>query len=398
MLHVSRAWRAIALVVVLLIALAALPVARPTYARARQESCLASTTRLASPPLPPRVQHALIADGLGRLYVFGGGSRVRDGAGHVADGPALGDFWSYDTLTGRWLQLATSGGPPPLVEPHLARDRAGFVYEFGGGSEGPRGYSSTLYRYDPVRDRWIELDPPGPRPAGRVDYGLAWEPLTDQIYLFAGGTDDGDGGERLLNDFWRYDPATNRWSDLTISSGASAIAPREIYNISADGQGYLYLFAGSATVNGVGWEAIQDFWRFDVRSGRWQNLTGATNTSRVPPRHYYGQAVDGAGAFYVVGGVLPGTIQSVGDAWRFDPLLERWEEVSALFEPILALIPYNLAYDPLTDALYTVGGMQPDGTASNDVYQVSLCSATAPELAVSLGLHGGRWRAFVPTL
>lgn len=395
----KAAWPLIALAVALAAASAA-PIVAPARASAHQEPCVAGATRLAAPPLPPRVQHALVADGVGRLYVFGGGSRLRDRVGYVVDGPALGDFWSYDLSDGRWLPLSTADGPPPLVEPHLARDRAGFVYEFGGWSEGPVGYSGRLYRYDPARDRWTALDPPGPRPVGRVDCGFAWEPLTDQIYLFAGGADDGHGGERLLNDFWRYDPTSNRWTDLTVSSGAGAITPREIYNITADGEGHLYLFAGSATVDGVGWEAIQDLWRFDIRTGRWQNLTDVTNTRSVPPRHYYGQAVDGDGAFYVVGGVRPGSIQPMTDAWRFDPLQERWSEVSTLFDALLPLIPYNLAYDPAADALFTVGGMQPDGMAGNDVYRVQLCAAgprpgPGPGPAAR-GVAGDSWQVLVP--
>lgn len=373
----------------------------PAGAGGRAAAC-AATQRLATAPLPARVQHALLADGQGHLYVFGGSTRTYDLTGHAVDGPVLGDFWRYDIASERWQPLATAGGPPPLLEPHLARDRAGFIYEFGGWNAAPIGYSDRLYRYDPRTDRWTMLEPPAPRPVGRVDYGFVWEPISDQLYLFAGGTGDGYGSERPLNDFWRYDPGTNRWTDLTTTSGAAAISPREIYQLSADGYGHLYLFSGAAPVAGIGWEAFQDFWRFSIWTGRWEELTHTTNTRDVPPRHYYGQAIDGAASFYVVGGITPGQTLPLGDAWRFDPLTWRWTDVTPLFEPLTALIPYNLAYDPVSDALYSVGGMEADGQATSDIYRVTLCTPAPPEPSTIIGRTpptNGRaavWRVLVP--
>jgi N-acetylneuraminic acid mutarotase len=388
----------LALLPLMSIALAVLPARAGVHAT----TCAPTVQQLATPPLPPRVQHALLADGEGHLYVFGGGTRTVDASGRVTDGPALRDFWRYDIADHRWQRLAAEDGPPPLLEPHLARDRAGFIYEFGGWNPELVGYSSQLYRYDPETNRWITLQPPPPRPIGRVDYGFVWEPITDQLYLFAGSTGDGYGSEQPLNDFWRYDPATNRWLDLTASSGALAIRPREIYQLSADGYGHLYLFGGATPVDGIGWEAIQDFWRFSIWTGRWEDLTQTTNTHDVPSRHYYGQAIDGAAGFYVVGGVVPGQSTPLNDAWRFDPLAWRWENVTPLFEPVVTLIPYNLAYDPGTASLYSVGGMAADGQASNSVYRITLCLPEPPDPTAIIGSHtaptppGGPWRALAP--
>jgi hypothetical protein len=300
--------------------------------------------------VPVRAQHALAADPAGTIYIFGGAG---------VDGSYLGDLWRLP-VGGRWEQVAPQGAPPPpMIEPHLVADADGDLYEFGGRIDAAT-LSNGLYRFDAGSAQWSDLSASARR-AGvppREDFGWTLDPTRSQIYLFGGY-----GPPGLMNDFWRYDIASDRWTDLTTESGASNIPPRELYNITSDGHDHVYLFGG------VGYHPLtsaptrfNDFWRYDIADGLWHDLTAATGSTRVPSRHYYGQAADDRGNFYVLGGWVTGPGEPpgayiIGDFWKFDAAHATWIPAeSSLTAGVLPRIPYNMAYRAPTDELLIFGG------------------------------------------
>jgi hypothetical protein len=159
------------------------------------------------------------------------------------------------------------------------------------------------------------------------------------VYAFGG-----DGGAAgYLNDLWRYDPAADTWENLSLRSQSGALAPRELYNLSHDGRGGLYLFGGT---NEYG--RLNDFWRYDIAAGRWTDLTDATGSRAVPGRHYYGQACDAAGNFYVLGGwkTWSWADQSSGavdDFWKYDAAAQSWARAEPLVTAgLLPRVPYAM--------------------------------------------------------
>lgn len=295
-----------------------------------------------------RQQFGMAAAPDGTLYLYGGASGDR----------ALDDLWALPP-GGRWQQLhpPAQDAPPALIEPHLAVDTAGRLYEFGGVGQDGRHFGD-LRRYDPGSGRWTLLHPTGPAPPPRQDHGFVYDAGGDALYVFGGESSSLD----LLNDFWRFDLATGRWSDLTEASGARAIAPRELYNLTHDGRGHLYLFGGTIDGGDSYPRRLNDFWRYDLVSGRWEALT-ATGSATVPGRHYYGQAADAEGRFYVLGGFIsPESAEEApdiaGDLWVYQPGLGVWENLTALASPVLPRIPYAMISDPRTGELALFGGVR----------------------------------------
>ena len=341
---------------------------------------------------PARSQYGMAADNAGHVYIYGG---------HGGDGAALGDFWVLHPADGSWHQLA-SGGMPPLIEPHLAVDAAGRVFEFGGISDPPAdhlsfdGHSYELYEYDPAQDAWsdltrVEAQPGIDWPPGREDHGFAFDPGSGRFLAFAGeGNQD-----QSLNDLWSYDETTNTWTQRQQSydaPGGAEVAPREVYNISYDNHGGFYLFGG-AYLTGADSQPLSptyanDLWRLDVASGTWTLLAGSANgyDPAMPlPRHYYGQLCDDHGNFYVLGGYLsdsasppffeadqfrtyaqalpfgsgdPAGIQTyaLADFWQFNPSMHTWVDRSEGLGGLQGSIPYNMVLDRADGLFVTFGG------------------------------------------
>lgn len=349
---------------------------------------------------PGRAQYGMVADAAGTVYVYGG----VDGQGE-----ALQDFWSWHPATHAWKQL-TNGVVPPLIEAHLAVDAAGNVYEFGGldhfmgANLTDDGHSYGLYQYNPRYGSWSDLTPPTARqgvnwPPGREDFGFAYDPAGNALWIFAG---EGQGNVSL-GDMWRYSLQTQRWTHVIPSyaaSGGARIDVREIYNISYDGHGGFYLFGGAYVFTAAGvpmpWTYVNDLWRFDIARATWTLLAGQANAydPTMPiPRHYYGQACDSAGNFYVLGGYvadpanLPfftdddtrtdaqvvvfaddeestgNVFYALSDFWEYSTRDRRWIDQTSRLGDLATgpFIPYVMVPEGGGTSLLTFGGYHLDG-------------------------------------
>jgi N-acetylneuraminic acid mutarotase len=318
-----------------------------------------------SAQIPARRQHALVADGQGNVYLFGGVG---------VDGARLNDLWRLGAAAGRWERVAPLGPvmPPPVEEAHLVADTNGDLYAFGGRLD-ELTLTNDLYRFEAASGRWVDLSASA-RAAGvpvREDHGWAFDPLRRQAYVF-GGTD----GIDLLNDFWRYDLAADTWTNLTSPSRAGAITPRELYNVTYDNHGHLLLFGGTGVDANSYAIRFDDFWRYDIATGVWEDISSSGSTG-VPGRHYYGQAADADGNFYVLGGYLTPSNDSppslvMDDFWRYDATAASWARIDTSAAPgLLPRIPYGMAYRPDANALVVFGGT--DGTRLvNDTWTLQL--------------------------
>jgi len=348
---------------------------------------------------PRRSQYGMAADTAGNVYVYGG-----SGEGGVA----LGDSWVLRPGDRSWREIANAV-VPPLIEAHLATDAAGNVYELGGigsaagGHFSYDGHSYGLYEYSPASGAWSDLTPPNITPGvgwplGREDFGFAGDPLTGQLYVFAGeGPTDGP-----LNDMWAYDLAGHRWSEVGqrySAPGGATIDSREIYNISYDYHGGFYLFGGSYLFAAKGAAApplyANDLWHFDGASQTWTLMGGKANgyDREMPlPRHYYGQSCDQDGNFYLLdgyvsdatvppyfgGGRQAAHLGAVGfdgkdgstvgayaieDFWRYTAREGSWLDLSNTLGDLAnkPAIPYAMVTDPYGGQLVTFGGWHPAG-------------------------------------
>lgn len=334
-------------------------------------------------------------DNAGRLWLFGG---AEDGPGYgsVYD-VARNDLWLLkpSRTGGEWTWMkgsqglkrpgvyGTQGVAGPTNTPGARRRAAGAVdvygrlWLFGGGGVGAAaddvGPLNDLWRFDPGSSSWLwikggkvanmngdygsqGIGAPDNAPGGR--YGSAlWFDRHGRLWLFGGYGFDYQGlQEGLLNDLWRYDPATGAWTWI---KGSKTINQRGAYGVKGtaaagntpggrcaaaywtDAGGRLWLFGG-AGITAAGQGFMNDLWRLDPDKGEWIWVAGGealdqasvygeqgtpSPASAPGGRRYAAAWVDKSRRLWLYGGygVISGkTFGSLDDLWRFDPATGQW--------------------------------------------------------------------------
>jgi ELWxxDGT repeat protein len=260
-------------------------------------------------------------DAQGNLWLLGGFGYPASSNGY------LNDLWKYNRSTGQWTWLK------------------------GSSAINPNGTYGTLGTAEAANT-----------PGGR-SRAARWVDAAGQLWLFGGfgypatGTTTG-----LLNDLWRYDPATNLW---TWMAGSNAINANGSYGTQGTGStlnipgarqgtgtwidpsGKLWLFGGNGyTSSGTTTGNLNDLWKFDPVAGTWAWMTGSSTntgfngtygTKGVPAanntpgtRNLASTWVDAAGALWLFGGNGNGSNMggNLGDLWRYQPGTNQWAWMS----------------------------------------------------------------------
>jgi N-acetylneuraminic acid mutarotase len=192
-------------------------------------------------PYPiPIAGHAVAALG-GRLYSFGGfsnGSRIRNA-------------YRYDPATNSWTRLADL--PAERASAGAVSDGR-YLYILGGVNN-PNQAQNTLYRYDPATDSYAAL-----APALNVTVGAALAYLDGRIYRISGCT---FGCPYLTASVDAYEVEADTWAPV------GSVAP---YPVSAQGavalgaDGYLYAGGGHAASGD-----LASTYRYDPATNQWSD-------------------------------------------------------------------------------------------------------------------------------
>ena len=262
--------------------------------------------------LPGRSGSMTWTDAAGNLWVFGG-----------FNGNYFLDLWRFSRSTSQWTWMKGNS---------LSNQNGAY------GSQGVAGSGNA----------------PGSRQGGAT-----WIDSSGRMWLFGGfgypasGTTTG-----VLNDLWRYDPATNNWTWISGSTvisangtygtqGAAAPAntpgARQFATSWIDTVGNLWLFGGTGLpATGTTQGTLNDLWRFDPVSAQWTwvkggnviNVNGTYGTLGTPalantPGTRNGAAgwIDDQGRFWLFGGSGYGSGifgGPLGDLWRYDSVTNMW--------------------------------------------------------------------------
>jgi N-acetylneuraminic acid mutarotase len=256
--------------------------------------------------LPPaRYGQSLVYDPLTqRVIMFGG----------FASGKVMpNDTWAYDPSTNTWTNLSPAGEPPP------ARGFHSMVYDpstqrmivFGGGSD-----DSTLndtWAYDPTANAWTRLSPVGGLPVARSGHSMVYDPNTQRVIMFGGSY----GGKNGLNETWAYDPSINTWTNLnppgTLPLGR--LGQSMVYDPSAH---RVIMFAGDSGTGrfgeGLDDNTLNDTWAYNPTANTWTNL----NPSGGPRRSFQSMVYDPSTHRAIMFGGWNGQ-DSVNDTWAYTP-------------------------------------------------------------------------------
>jgi uncharacterized repeat protein (TIGR01451 family) len=183
----------------------------------------ATWTQLAATGPASRTYHSLAANPTtGAIYLFGG----NDGETY------FNDLWCYEN--GVWTDIT------PVTRP-ISRTLAAMTYGSSplvGGTEGGlflfggRTLTGTvladLWVFDLTSETWQELpNGGGGGPPGRMAHSLTYDPVTSDVVL-AGGTSD--NGDTLLGETWHYQNGS--W---TQADPATPLPPRAYHQAVFDG-------------------------------------------------------------------------------------------------------------------------------------------------------------------
>jgi N-acetylneuraminic acid mutarotase len=255
-------------------------------------------------------------DTAGNLWLFGGFGYDSSGISYY-----LNDLWSYSTATGLWTWVA------------------------GSNVIGARGVYGT-------QGTPSSMTVPGARQnaSSGVD-------SSHNVWLFGGYGIDSAGVAGILNDLWKYSPATGQWTWIsgsnvagavgaygTLGTGAAGNVPgaRENAGSWVDASGMVWVFGGdNGNANGTP-SLLNDLWKYSPVTGQWTWVTGSqlngakgvygtqgtSAAGNVPgARENAIFWVDSSGRVLLFGGLgqdSSGFLGELNDLWQFSPGSSQW--------------------------------------------------------------------------
>ena len=246
----------------------------------------------------------------GKVILFGGcpGATLEGSTVTEQKYTAFNDTWAYDPAANTWTNLEPSGDVPS------AREQYSMAYDSGtgkvivfGGYDPKTGYGlADTWAYDPAANTWTNLKPSGDVPPATIFQSMIYDARDKKVILFGG-----IGADRILNDTWAYDPATNTWTNLNPSGDVPSA--RDAHTMVYDSaNGRVILFGGD---------------------------TGRTDTSVSP-----------------------------NDTWAYDPSANKWTERSPLGDVPSGRSDYSIAYDSGAGKVILFGGVGGDGFTLSDTW------------------------------
>jgi len=212
-------------------------------------------------------------------------------------------------LPGLWAQLGDFAGIGRVRSFGFTIGHKGYVI----GGNGDSGFNQLglydFWEYDPKIDKWTrKADYPGQ--ASEYIRGFI---INNKAYLGSGyGKRVADPGNNVLqnNDFWEYDPATDKWNRRADFAGGGR---ENVIAFAINGIGYMGL--GTNNTYDVNYK---DIWKYEPITDKW------TRVADYPGMGSFGLiafAVNGSG-YAGLGGASPDV--AAKDFWAYEPVSDKW--------------------------------------------------------------------------
>lgn len=299
---------------------------------------------------------------------------------------SLNDLWKFDPVTGMWTWMdgektvdalpvfgikgipAAENTPGSLYQAATWIDKSGNLWLFGGSSTS-KGFLNDLWKYNISSGKWTWIQgddttyaigkygkkgvpSSSNRPGARVA-SVYWTDHSGNFWLF-GGQAAVMGTEGLwvaadLNDMWKYDPVTNKWTwingdSTSIVNGVwTTVVPKfgeKGVESSLNSPGALALNESNGSwtdINGNLWLSQGGtLWRFNPNTNQWAWMDGDSSymtmasygtqgipsASHSPGSRYSSLSwTDSKGNFWLYSGntIAKSILVDYEDLWRFTP-------------------------------------------------------------------------------
>jgi len=247
------------------------------------------------------------------------------------------DFWEYDTTLNTWTQIADFGGSGRGNQGNAVSFVIGSYAYVGTGNDSTNYFTNDFWKYNPSLNTWSQVTSVPVSLCGSVSF------IINGKGYVGTGADTSSGS----TSFWEFDPITNTWSQK-----------------SSWGGGQRFLAAGFAIGNkgyiGTGSDGnIQkkDFWEYDPSLNTWTQKANFSGASR------YGAVGFSIGSKGYIGTGYDSAMIFLKDFWEYDPNGNGIVENE--FENSISVYP-----SPSVDGKFTVSSLQ-FAVKSIDIYNVS---------------------------
>lgn len=147
-----------------------------------------------------------------------------------------------------WTQRDVAGGPPVARMGHgmVHYPTDGCFYVFGGYDGAV--YLQDLWKFDPATDTWSDITPGGAKPPIRAYHGmtLQWHTTYDDCIAVYGGMNGGGS----LNDAWVYDISAGAW--FQVDNGPGPRHSMMAFHYLTELDRYFMIFTGGVVAAGLG--------------------------------------------------------------------------------------------------------------------------------------------------
>uniref|UniRef100_A0A0D6QZF2 Nitrile-specifier protein 5 n=1 Tax=Araucaria cunninghamii TaxID=56994 RepID=A0A0D6QZF2_ARACU len=224
-----------------------------------------SVAEARGPAPPPRIGITMVSVGP-LVYVFGGRDKEHR---------ELGEFYSFDTVSGEWRVLP-SGPPERSYHAMAADDSRREVYVFGGC--GINGRLNDLWAFNIEQGTWRQLPSPpeGSNLVPRGGPGLAV--AGGKVWVLFGF-----GGKHELSDIHCFDHVTNLWQEVETSGKKPC--PRSVFAASVQGK-YIVVYGGEVDPSDKGHMGAGAFssevFALDTQSLEWSRVHDDVEGSAHP--------------------------------------------------------------------------------------------------------------------
>lgn len=260
--------------------------------------------------------------------------------------------WRYDPASGRWKDC----GDP--IDGPLARTASSLVYDsrskqvilFGGGTLA--GESNDTWAYDPLTNKWTEVQPPGDLPSARRAHAAVYDERAGKMILFGGylaqSSEDDDRPLNLADDTWAYASVANTWTLL--QPGGDSPAPRLGHAMVYDTRSGQVILFGGLTNEGF----LNDTWAYDPVTNKWRELhpEGDLPLARVG----HAMVFDGrSGQVIMFGGDTDYGLAN--DTWIYNPAANSWTRCAPTVPLPAPRSSHAMVYDPISRRVFLFGGV-----------------------------------------
>ena len=245
--------------------------------------------------------------GFARSFSYGTarGTKAYVGFGGLSGQP-LNDFWEYDTETEQWTELAECPCTPRYHPAFVQLDDKIYV----GMGNSPSNLKDW-WEYDIPTNSWTQKDDlPGPARHHPFYFGI------DSIaYVGFGHGNSVNGVLSIFNDFYKFDPSTDEWTQLNDFPGEARVAGTQF-----DYKGKGYVLSGDGDDHGFMEEG--EFWEYEPQTDQWTQLTSHPGSSRWAPGNF---VIDNY--VYFLGGLSDVQLESDMMRYELEPLSSSTAEV-----------------------------------------------------------------------